>query len=137
MQINTTLTAGPGGVAVGLKVGVAWTGSFVVTNVGNANIFGVDGKFLSRIFLSVDNKLSADDVKLWEGVQTGFNNFAMQTGQFPNHYSLPTPTTKPTVTVPAGTAAGSYFLLFQINADDLFVEPLGGNLFAKPASVSP
>ena len=136
MQVNPKLTAENGGVAVGLKAGVAWSGTFAITNVGNADLSGVDGKFLARIYLSADNKISAEDTKLWEGVQSGFNSFTKQVGQFPNHYALPTSSTKPSITVPIGTAPGGYFLLYHINADAKFAEPLGDNVFAKPVTLS-
>jgi hypothetical protein len=137
IQISTKLTAENKGQPVVLKIGTAWSDMFAVYNAGNADLAGVEGKFMGRIYLSKDAALSADDVKLWEGVQSGLPTFTKQVGTLPNYYALPTPTTKPAITVPAGTATGAAYLLYVINPDNAFAEPAEDNLFAKPVSVVP
>ena len=119
-----------------LTAGGNATFRFVIQNSGTA-IANVKGKNIGRLLLSKDNKVSQDDVVLWERTEDQWTSYSGANQFGPVKYQFSPDATKPDIplAVPGNLVGGSYYLIEEINADGALPEPPANNTLAKPVTV--
>ncbi len=117
-----------------LKRNVDYLVEYIFCNQGNVTLNGKAKGLRQRMVLSKDKVISADDFVIWK---TDLFQFSSLGGL--NQYGKPSCASSanqsPKVKIPTTVAAGTYYLLFDVNADERYPEPMANNLVVKSVTV--
>ena len=110
-----------------------------VANSGDVGLKPTKG-FPIQVWMSKDNKLSGDDVKITELADMTWAKSSTPVCNGDPATKVPSCSgavvlTKEKFTVPAGTAPGSYYAIFVINYNKTYAEPAGNNAYAYKFTV--
>mgnify|MGYP006928180156 CR=1 FL=1 len=117
-----------------IQRGVDLTVEYVYCNQGNVALNAKANGLSARMLLSKDKIPSADDHVIWQTTQFGFNQLNGL-----NAYGQPScgaaAYNSPKHKLPLTMAAGTYYLLMDVNADKKYPEPMANNLVVKTLTV--
>jgi len=113
-----------------LKRGMDLTLEYQWCNQGNQVFYPKNKHLNQRFFISKDDKVSADDVKIAESNVAGFAKIGGL-----NKYGKPSCAhgilTGKKHKIPMTVTPGTYYLIWDINADGKYLEPMTTNTYAR------
>ncbi|MCO4764356.1 MAG: hypothetical protein KC502_22790 [Myxococcales bacterium] len=110
-----------------MKIGVTYKVQFQMGNKGNIGTTdkALISKMASRVVLSKDSKFDSSDITIFES-KGGYSKLGAH-GKTSPWYGFVTWSGFNTIKIPAGTAKGTYHVLFVTDATNVFKEPKDNN----------